>query len=405
MKMVAMPVRHEDEVHRVERRPRAFKLRARGVGGQRELGPVEPEQAVDEDLLGAGRQVDTLVRQERDRHTSTPLNGGEGGECDAEGEEREENESRHEDGKKCSHAITWNLTPTVVLRRDVRMTVELLACGVVATRLRRRSDGRRWRISRLTDESPRRGILHSSTAHPAGPDMPERRYDDKEVALILKRATETSAAALGEGLTLEQLKVIAAEAGIDPDAVSSAATSLDRPKAQAVAATTRSVAPQFERVVEGRLQAEDVPELLAAVRRMMGRQGVVTTEFDGVQWRARDAAGGRYISIQPQGDRTAIRGLGNFRDGAAVSAFIGGTLGAVGVAVLARSFGLVEALGIGVAPLFAVGALVPARLMWRRLFRRESTALHAAVDEAAGVLARQVAHREDAPRIAGAVDG
>lgn len=239
----------------------------------------------------------------------------------------------------------------------------------------------------------------------AGLDMPERRYDDKEVALILKRATESSAAALGEGLTLEQLKVIAAEAGIDPDAVSSAADSLDRPRrSQAVAATTRSVAPQFERFIEGRLHPEDMPELLAAVRRMMGRQGVVTTEFDGVQWRARDAAGGRYISIQPQGDRTAIRGLGNFRDGAALSAVVGAVLGALGVAALTKGFGLFSSIGVGVVPLFAVGALVPARLMWRRLFRREATALHAAVDEAAGVLSRQVASREQAPRVATAVD-
>lgn len=236
--------------------------------------------------------------------------------------------------------------------------------------------------------------------------MPERRYDDKEVALILKRATETSAAGLGEGLTLEQLKVIAAEAGIDPEAVSTAADSLESQRpVQPGTAITRSVAPQYERVVEGRLRTEDMPELLAAIRRMMGRQGVVTTEFDGVQWRARDAAGGRYISIQPQGERTAIRGLGNFRDGAAFSALIGGTLGGLAVMVLAKTFGLFTALGVGVTPLFVVGALVPARLMWRRLFRREATTLHAAVDEAAGVLARQVARREEVPRIAGAVDG
>jgi hypothetical protein len=44
--------------------------------------------------------------------------------------------------------------------------------------------------------------------------MPERRYDDKEVGPIFQRATETSAAAQGEGLTLEQLEVIAAEAGM-----------------------------------------------------------------------------------------------------------------------------------------------------------------------------------------------
>lgn len=232
--------------------------------------------------------------------------------------------------------------------------------------------------------------------------MAERRYDDKEVALILKRATESSAAGLGEGLTLAQLKVIAAEAGIDPDAVSAAAASIERSRSMSpMAAVTRSVAPQHERSIEGRLRSEDLPELLAAIRRVMGRQGVVTTEFDGVQWRARDAAGGRYISIQPQDDHTAIRGLGNFRDGATLSAVIGGMVGAIGVVVLTKALGLMPSLGIGVVPLIAAGALIPGRMMWRRLFRRESALLHAAVDEAAGVLARQMQRRGPGSKMIG----
>jgi hypothetical protein len=59
-----------------------------------------------------------------------------------------------------------------------------------------------------------------------------RRYGDKEVGLILRRATEfqrqePASAAEGGGLTLAELEEIAAEAGIDPRHLRRAASELD----------------------------------------------------------------------------------------------------------------------------------------------------------------------------------
>ena len=57
-----------------------------------------------------------------------------------------------------------------------------------------------------------------------------KRYTDREVSLILQRALEPTAAApstdaSGSGLTLEQIKEIAAEVGIDPQRIELAAAS------------------------------------------------------------------------------------------------------------------------------------------------------------------------------------
>ena len=57
-----------------------------------------------------------------------------------------------------------------------------------------------------------------------------RRYGDAEVARLLERATELQVrrgGGSGEGLTLEELRDVAREAGIDPEMISAAAAELD----------------------------------------------------------------------------------------------------------------------------------------------------------------------------------
>ncbi|MEO6444087.1 MAG: hypothetical protein ABIZ91_03240 [Gemmatimonadaceae bacterium] len=241
--------------------------------------------------------------------------------------------------------------------------------------------------------------------------MSERRYGDQEVALILKRASEsratgaTGAVATGEGLTLPQLKTIAVEAGIDPVAVVRAASALDtRESATGRSLLGTPVAPQFERVVDGHFAPEDLPKLLLSIRRVMGRQGKVSTEFDGMQWKAADTAGARYVSIQPMGERTLVRAFGNFRDGAIGFAMGGGTMCGVVTLALLKSLGLLAALGVGSVIPVALAAVLPARSLWRRTYARETRQLDAEVSEVSEVsdeLSRLMAARTEAPRLPG----
>ena len=61
----------------------------------------------------------------------------------------------------------------------------------------------------------------------------ERRYNDKEVALILQRAAEMSQAKTAGGMSVEELERIALEAGLDPAAVRQAADEVGRGEASA----------------------------------------------------------------------------------------------------------------------------------------------------------------------------
>ncbi|MEP7384298.1 MAG: hypothetical protein ABI910_21655 [Gemmatimonadota bacterium] len=239
--------------------------------------------------------------------------------------------------------------------------------------------------------------------------MTERRFDEGEVALILKRAAESNAVTLGtraDGLTLPQLRQVASEAGIDPAAVDQAAHALDSRVAQSVSPLLGTpLSPQYEQVVAGRLTDEDLPDLVLAIRRVMGRQGVVERDLGGFQWRARDAMGGRYITIHVEGERTLIRAMGNFRDGAMVSSMLAGMAGVVTSLIVLKTSGLLSTLGVLNAPILAAAALLPARIFWRRAFGREDRRLREAVAEAASAAARRLAGRtRDPDHLISAVD-
>ncbi len=233
--------------------------------------------------------------------------------------------------------------------------------------------------------------------------MTERRYSDDEVALILREATEAPATSpvagrAPDGITLDQLKEIAREVGIDPGAVESAARALAVRPAPArrgglIGATTT---PSSETVIAARIPDEKMGEVVAIIRRAMGRQGIVGHELGSLEWRARDALGGRYVSIRPTERGTRVRAFGNFRDGA-LSVFLGGGVGGGAVlgAVL-KSTPLAAALGIGVLPVAAAGALLTTRFLWRRLGEREARALQRVVTDLEREFERDTARSEPA---------
>lgn len=222
----------------------------------------------------------------------------------------------------------------------------------------------------------------------------ERRYNEDEVAVILRDAAQAAAARLPadrRGLTLAELKGIGAEVGIDPGAIERAAVALDAPKATMGSRLLGGpVVPQYERWIDGQLDPADIPELVLAIRRMMGRQGILRTELGAVEWSARDANGGRYVTIRPSGNRTLIRVMGNFRDGVLVSSAIGGTAGLAATSVALKAAGITAALGMGALPLVALGVVLPVRLLWRWRSRTEDATLRATLDELETMLTRMM---------------
>ena len=210
-----------------------------------------------------------------------------------------------------------------------------------------------------------------------GSPVPERRYDEDEVALILHRAAEAAstdaAGASGRGLTLSELKDIGAEAGIGAGRIEEAARSLALRRSGTQAGSKLGLPPtvQFERLVPVELKSEQLPHLLDLIRNEFARQGIVEEVLGGFEWRARSVMGGRYISIRREAGGTRVRVLGNYRDGLLTFAFGPGPILAI--------LGGLAAAGLGApVPGVAAGGLAAwacTLFPWRHLFGREKRSL------------------------------
>ncbi|MFQ5536937.1 MAG: hypothetical protein ACE5GJ_05740 [Gemmatimonadota bacterium] len=226
--------------------------------------------------------------------------------------------------------------------------------------------------------------------------LPGRRYSDEEVSLILNRALEADAGRSEGGLTLEQLRDIAVEVGVDPAHVDAAALALeeDRFQPRSDQAGPRTTV-RFVGEIEGEVPAAARPELVSIIRGTMGRNGITEEGSTSLEWKARDAFGGRYVTVRSSEGRTRIEALGNFRDGAWVSASGGGTLGlAVTALTFKATLGGIAAVGLLGPVALLAGAAVPAVVMYRAWFRRERAALRRTVGRLAAYVAEMAS---DAP--------
>lgn len=214
--------------------------------------------------------------------------------------------------------------------------------------------------------------------------MTEKRFNDEEVSLILSRALEADPGRTDAGLTLAQLKEIAVEVGVDPSRIESAALTVQADRmASDPHRTGARTSTRYEVDVAGEVDEARYADLLRIIRGRMGRQGIVTEEFGGMAWQARDYFGGRYVSVRSEHGRTHVEALGNFRDGALVSGSAGGTAGLAVTAVLLKALGGVAAIGLVAPAVLIAGAAIPAWAFFRRGFRKEDAALRQAVAEIA----------------------
>ncbi|MDH5804565.1 MAG: hypothetical protein OEZ54_05215 [Gemmatimonadota bacterium] len=213
--------------------------------------------------------------------------------------------------------------------------------------------------------------------------MTERRYNEDEVALILRNAvdagTEDVPAAASKGLSLSELKEIGAEVGIDAARLEAAATALDRRDVAQTGTVLRIPATmQLERVVGVRLEKDQLPRLLDVIRQELARQGIVEEVLGGFEWKARGGMGGRYVSIRPEGEQTRIRVLGNFRDSVMAMTLGVGPIAAAGTGALAAALGAATPLLI--LPIAIAGAAAVSLGPLRYMLNRERHSLDRVLD-------------------------
>ncbi|HEX6573342.1 MAG TPA: hypothetical protein VF042_00105 [Gemmatimonadaceae bacterium] len=179
-----------------------------------------------------------------------------------------------------------------------------------------------------------------------------RKFNEEEVALIIKRAAELQQVEEVEetssnALSLAEVEQIAKEAGIDPALVRRAANSLDRPVETSrpspwVGAPTRII---YERAVDGEISNDEFEALVDTIRRAIGENGVPSVLGRTLSWSSTLRGGrrrnrGRHIdvSIMSRGGVTTIRVEEELRDIA--GALFGGLLGGGAGGTSGISFGI-----------------------------------------------------------------
>ena len=144
--------------------------------------------------------------------------------------------------------------------------------------------------------------------------MSERRYDEAELAAILRSAAEAQAedfSGNGEsaGLTLREIERLASEVGIDPKRIASAAASLDvRPKKVKKFQMFGPPATEtFERSFDGELDEAGWEEVIADMRQTYGMAGEISRVGSTLEWKGGSDTLSVHLSATIRNGRTRFR--------------------------------------------------------------------------------------------------
>jgi hypothetical protein len=137
-----------------------------------------------------------------------------------------------------------------------------------------------------------------------------RRFTDREVALVLRKAAEieeTSGAAGGGGLSLRDLQDIGKEVGISPAAIAQAATALEGPGRLPALLRSAPLVRRTVHAVPGELNDEAVARLVRLVDERADTTGSVSEALGSVRWTGRDRFWNLQVSVTPRAGETTIQ--------------------------------------------------------------------------------------------------
>ncbi|MBS1712813.1 MAG: hypothetical protein JST30_00600 [Armatimonadetes bacterium] len=149
--------------------------------------------------------------------------------------------------------------------------------------------------------------------------MQERRYDEKDVAKIIQRAAEIQAGTLpsGEsGTTLSEIKRVAAEIGIDPQAVEVAAA--ERGPGPLARSEPSSGPSSFDETFFGEMDADRWDECVALFRNATGRAGTVDMAPGRFEWTGGTEGWGMTVTATVRNGKTRVRLMGRTDGGTAI---------------------------------------------------------------------------------------
>lgn len=160
---------------------------------------------------------------------------------------------------------------------------------------------------------------------------PEGRiFSEKEAGAILKRAAELSGAA-GPGpcgASLAEMERIAAEIGISPEHVRTAAAELSEARGSRPGGVV-----DLERVVRGELSDEAWETIVGELRRTFGDPGTVSQVGSAREWVLRQDGQSVNASVVSRHGRTRIQLLANHTSGVLPAWILWGTLSFLGLII------------------------------------------------------------------------
>ncbi|MBS1716804.1 MAG: hypothetical protein JSS72_03630 [Armatimonadetes bacterium] len=196
--------------------------------------------------------------------------------------------------------------------------------------------------------------------------MSELRFDEAQAAEIFQRAAQLQSADAADGATLDQLKKIASEVGIDPALVEQAATEVNT-KLLTPVTSDQGVVTLFERNINDELSASAWEDIIATLRSYTGATGTVSQDGATKEWQCRTGTVGITFSTTVRAGRTRFRLIadtsplgyfwGTVRFG---GAFMGG----------AMTFGLMGALHIWQLSVLSAAAVVFASIFGTRFMAK-----------------------------------
>jgi hypothetical protein len=214
-------------------------------------------------------------------------------------------------------------------------------------------------------------------------DAGSRRFTDREVAIVLRKASELEEhddEIGGGGLSLTELEEIAGEVGISRTAVAKAVEKLDGQAHRGSLLAGGPLAHRAIRAVEGELHEEGLARLVRHVDGGSDAVGVVSEALGATRWTAADRFRTTQVSITPAAGETTIqvveratarlRRIVHLVPASASLALVGGTIGGFDLSSLTVT-GLM-ALGFGAGA--TLGRMIWSRLSLQRAARVERLA-------------------------------
>lgn len=196
-----------------------------------------------------------------------------------------------------------------------------------------------------------------------GSQLPVRHFGDDEVTRILHTAAELQERSVAHasgstgGLTLEELRQVALEAGIDPRYVDQAATQEAAPlHGQGERWAGAPYNWEVQASVPGEIRDADRERILHAIRSAMGQKGDLDYVFGRMEWSFNDGVGPIIIGLTSRDGRTQATVHASRLQEAQILHGLGVPFtGVFGGAILANALGL---SGLAVLPLMGTLSLV-----------------------------------------------